>query len=200
MQQGWNPGPLFLTAVHIPLYYCTHPPFLTQDTTLHSALCIPGRQSTYSNYFLTHFAKMACSSESSVSALSELELSELELELEATSPLDEAPDELLDESAAGALAAMQMSCTALSSPLSSQVCMTRHTHTQSEKGANHNRHSVITASRLNAPPPPGNVVTVISTLATYKKAIPAACWSGQERLSTPRDVACVQGFAQLEQV
>ena len=60
-----------------------------------------------------------------MSALPELELSELELEMETTSPLDEAPDELLDESAAGALAAMQNSCRALSSPLSSQVCTTR---------------------------------------------------------------------------
>ena len=60
-----------------------------------------------------------------MSALPELELSELELEMETTSPLDEAPDELLDESAAGALAAMQNSCKALSSPLSSQVCTTR---------------------------------------------------------------------------
>ena len=34
-----------------------------------------------------------------MSALPELELSELELEMETTSPLDEAPDELLDESA-----------------------------------------------------------------------------------------------------
>ena len=56
-----------------------------------------------------------------MSALPELELSELELDLEATSPLDEAPDELLDESAAGVLAAMQISCRALSS----QVCTTR---------------------------------------------------------------------------
>ena len=72
--------------------------------------------------------KKACNSESSVSALPELELSELELELETTSPLDEAPDELLDESAAGALAAMQISCRALSSPLSSQVCTTRTLH------------------------------------------------------------------------
>ena len=46
-----------------------------------------------------------------MSALPELELSELELEMETTSPLDEAPDELLDESAAGALAAMQNSCS-----------------------------------------------------------------------------------------
>ena len=56
-----------------------------------------------------------------MSALPELELSELELEMETTSPLDEAPDELLDESAAGALAAMQNSCRALSSPLSSHL-------------------------------------------------------------------------------
>ena len=68
---------------------------------------------------------MACNSESSVCALPELELSELELALELTSQLYEAPDELLDESAAGALAAMQISCAALSSTLSSQVCTTR---------------------------------------------------------------------------
>ena len=60
-----------------------------------------------------------------MSALPQPELSELELEMETTSPLDEDPDELLDESAAGALAAMQNSCRALSSPLSSQVCTTR---------------------------------------------------------------------------
>ena len=67
----------------------------------------------------------SANSESSVLELPELELSELELALGLPPPLDEAPDELLDESVAGALAAMQISCRALSSPLSSQVCTTR---------------------------------------------------------------------------
>ena len=90
------------------MYHCTTEPICqpsTQDNTLHRGWCIPRRQSTQSNHFLTHFTKMACNSESSVAALPELELSELELALELPSPLDEAPDELLDESAAGALAA-----------------------------------------------------------------------------------------------
>ena len=61
------------------IYHCTTAPICcTCHKTLH--LCTPRRQSTECGSFLTHFAKMACRSQSSVSALPELELSELEKE------------------------------------------------------------------------------------------------------------------------
>ena len=98
-----------------------------------------------------------------MSALPELELSQLELEQEATSPLDEAPEDLPNESAAGALAAMQISCRALSSPLSSQVCTTRNTHTCQAKKV---QIVIVIPSSLppGSTPPPPTPTPVMSSL------------------------------------